>query len=396
MTDFFSADMRRDPFPVYRQLRDNSPVLRDPRTGLWMILEYDAVKQALADTDTFSSRAAPPGGGPLDWLIFFDPPRHTKLRGLISKAFTPRVVAGLEPRIRQFCRELLDAAGDRATLDLVADFSFPLPMMVIAEMLGVPAADRPRFRQWGEAMLGLAETVSGSPEEAARAGTAFRTAKAEASAYLTHLLAERRSALKDDLLSRLIEAEVDGERLTGEEILAFFLLLLLAGTETTTNLINNAVLCFHEYPDQLARLRATPQLLPSAIEEVLRFRSPVQVMFRMTRRDVVLHGQTIAANQLVLVVLGSANRDSRQFRDADRFDIAREPNPHVAFGHGIHFCLGAPLARLEARVALTEFLDRFHQFSLAGQGAWEPRRAFHVHGPNRLPLHVERQAQAPV
>jgi cytochrome P450 len=188
------------------------------------------------------------------------------------------------------------------------------------------------------------------------------------------------------LLTRLTEAEVDGERLTAEEILGFFQLLLLAGQETTTNLITNAVLCLVEHPDQLARLRAAPELLPSAIEEVLRYRSPFQWFYRVTRRDAEVHGQTIPAGKLVLVGVGAANRDPKQFRDAGRFDITRDPNPHLGFGHGIHFCLGAPLARLEARVALTDILGRLEGLALANDEPWEPRPALHVHGPTRLPV----------
>jgi cytochrome P450 len=362
VADLFSEAMRRDPFPVYDRLRVASPVFQDPDSGLWMIHDYEGVKQALSDPNTFTSRAAPPGGAPLDWLIFFDPPRHTKLRAIVSRAFTPRVVANLEPRIRAISRDLIDRMVERGETDLAADLSVPLPMLVIAEMLGVPVEDRPRFGRWGDAVLYLSDTVSGSPEEAARAASGFGAAKAAASEYLAGLVAERRSAPKDDLLTRLVEAEVDGERLTPEEILPFFLLLLLAGTETT-NLLNNSILCFVEHPDQFARLRADAGLLPSAIEEVLRYRSPLQIMFRQTRRDASLHGQKIPAGKLVLVVLGSANRDPRQFPDADRFNVARDPNAHVAFGHGIHFCPGAPLARLEARVALAEFLDRVGGFA---------------------------------
>ncbi len=390
MFDLFSDDMRRNPFVVYDRLRSASPVLHDPGADLWMIFDYEGVKQALNDPDAFSSRAAPPGGGPLDWLIFFDPPRHTKLRALISRAFTPHAIAGLEPRIRELSRELLDRTIEHGEMDLAADFSIPLPMMVIAEMLGIPVADRMRFSRWGNAMLGLSETVSGTREEAARAAAQFTAAKAEMNEYMTALLVDRQTSSKDDLLTRLVNAKVDGEQLSQDQILDFFQLLLLAGSETTTNLINNALLCFMEYPDQLGRVRASPGLLPSAIEEVLRYRSPFQVMFRQSKRDVRLHGQLIPAGKLVLVMLGSANRDPRQFADASVFDITRDPNPHLAFGHGIHFCLGAPLARLEARIAVGDLLERLQGLALASDNPWEPRRAFHVHGPSRLPVRFER------
>jgi cytochrome P450 len=187
----------------------------------------------------------------------------------------------------------------------------------------------------------------------------------------------------------LVHAEVDGEHLTEPEILGFFQLLLIAGSETTTNLLNNAILCLIENPDQLARLRSMPDLLPSTIEEVLRYRSPVQWMFRATRREVEIHGQTIPAGKLVLPIIGAANRDPRQFPDAGRFDTARDPNPHIAFGHGIHFCLGAALSRLEARIALPDLLERLKGLELAIREPWEPRKALHVHGPARLPIRFE-------
>jgi cytochrome P450 len=203
---------------------------------------------------------------------------------------------------------------------------------------------------------------------------------------LPELITQRRAARSDDLLTRLVEAEVDGERLTPGELLGFVQLLLVGGQETTANLINNAILCFLDHPDQLARLRAAPDLLPSAIEEVLRYRSPVQWMPRATRRAVEMHGQTIPAGKLVLPMIGSANRDPKHFPDAGRFDIARDPNPHLAFGHGIHACLGAPLARLEGRIALADFLERVQGFALASNEPWEPRKAFGVHGPSRLQI----------
>lgn len=386
--NLLSDETRRDPYPVYQQMRSGSPVLPVPNAGMWMIFDYEGVKRALTDHETFSSRAAPPGGQPLDWMIFFDPPRHTKLRAIIMRAFTPRTVANLEPRIRELSRQLLDQTIERGEMDIAADFAVPLPLKVIAEMLGIPSADWPRFKRWSDGILSLAETVSGG-EEGARVAREFSAVKAEMNAYLPELLDERRSAPKDDLLTRLVEAEVDGERLTQEEILSFFQLLLLAGNETTTNLLNNAMLCFVENPDQLARLRATPSLLPAAVEEVLRYRSPVQAMFRVTRHDTEIRGQTIPAGKLVLPMIGSANRDPRQFPNPDRFDITRDPNPHVAFGHGIHFCIGAPLSRLEARIALTDLLDRMQCFELASDEPWEPRKAFHVHGPTRLPIRFE-------
>jgi cytochrome P450 len=220
------------------------------------------------------------------------------------------------------------------------------------------------------------------------------TVSAEMGAYLARMTEERRRHPEDDLLTRLIEAEVDGERLSADEILGFFQLLVVAGQETTSDLINNAMLCLLENPDQLALLRSQPDLLPQAIEEVLRYRSPLQWMLRAPRRDVELHGKTIPAGSLVLPMIGSANRDPRVFPEPNRFDIARNPNPHVAFGHGIHFCLGAPLSRLEAAIALSDILTRFHSFELASSGPWEPRKALHVHGPSSLPVRFQSGLRA--
>jgi cytochrome P450 len=270
-------------------------------------------------------------------------------------------------------------------MDLATDFAVPLPMMVIAQMIGIPPADWQRFKDWSDVMLRLSHTRSGT-EEGYRALDDFRVATDEMDHYLTGMLAQRRSQPLDDLLTRLVEAEVDGERLTSEDILGFFQLLIIGGQETTTNLINNAMLCFIEHPDQLARLQAAPELLQSAIEEVLRFRSPLQWMMRTPRRELEMHGQVLKPGKLLLAMIGSANRDPGQFPDAGRFDIMREPNPHIAFGHGIHACQGAPLARLEARIALADLLERVKDFRLASPEPWEPRKAFHVLGPSRLPI----------
>jgi cytochrome P450 len=383
-----SDEARRDPYPLYERMRRESPVARDPHTGRWMLFGYDAVKRALHDHASFSSAVSAPGTVPARWLIFADPPRHAKLRALILRAFTPRAVASLEPRIRDLARALLDARLAAGEMDLVADFAVPLPLMVIAEMLGAPAAEWPRFRRWSDDIVALILTLQGGAG-AERAVEAFRAVHAEMGEYLPPLLAERRRAPRDDLLTRLVEAEVEGERLDGDEILAFFQLLLLAGHETTTNLISNAVISLVEHPDQLARLRAAPGLIPSAIEEVLRYRTPVQAVFRMTRADVQMDGNVIPAGELVLAWTASANRDPAHFDHPERFDVTRDPNPHLAFGHGIHFCVGAPLARLEGRIALAALLERMDAIELAGDGRWEPRRAFHVHGPTRLPIRFE-------
>lgn len=384
MFDFFSDEIRRDPYPVYDRMRAGSPVLRvPPPFDAWLIFDYEGVKRAMSDHEAFSSEVpAPP-----NWFTFFDPPRHTKLRALISRAFTPRSVAGLEPRIRELSRGLLDRAIGRGEMDLAAEFSVPLPMRVIAEMIGIPGEDWPRFKGWSDGILKISYTRSGG-EESARAMAEFRATTAEMDVYLADMIERRRAEPTDDLLTRLVEAEVDGERLGREEILGFFQLLIVGGQETTTNLINNAILCLVENPDQFARLRAKPDLLPSAIEEVLRYRSPVQWVMRTPRRDVAMNGRTIPAGALVLPMIGSANRDPAPFRDAGRFDIARDPNPHVAFGHGIHACLGAALSRLEARIALADLLE-LEGLRRASDEPWEPRKALHVHGPSRLPIRFE-------
>ncbi|WP_437734430.1 cytochrome P450 [Sorangium sp. So ce1335] len=386
--NLFPEETRRDPYPLYDQMRSSAPVLHVAPLDLWMLFDYEGVKRALTDHEAFSSVVTPATGKAPDWLLFSDPPRHTKLRAIVMRAFTARSVAALEPRVRELSRDLLDQHMERGEMDLALDYAGLLPTIVIAEMLGIPLGDRARFLRWSEAIVNLSYAISGG-DEAERMMSEHAAAKGEMEAYLAEVLAARRRAPKDDLLTRLVEAEVDGERLTEDELLGFFQVLLAAGTETTTNLINNAILCFIERPEELARLRASPDLLPSAIEEVLRYRSPVQITFREARRDVEVHGQVIPAGKLVLPVMGSANRDPRQFRDPDRFDIGRDPNPHVAFGQGVHFCLGALLARLEARIALSDLLSRLRDIERASKEPWEPRKAFNVHGPARLPIRFE-------
>jgi cytochrome P450 len=379
----FSPGLLRNPFPLFEQMRLGPKALYNSAANLWMVFDYEGVKRVLTDHEWWSS-AVSPTGVTREWLIFADPPRHTKLRALISRAFTPRVVADLEHRIRARSAKLLDPLMQQREIDLVSDFAVPLPLWVIADMLGLPEHDFAQFRVWSDVILGLSHSVAGD-EKSTEAERAFRQATAEMRAYLATLLGERRRAPADDLLTRLAEAEVSEVRLDDDEILGFFQLLLVAGHETTTNLISNAIISLVEHPDELARLRASPELIASAVEEVLRFRSPVQASFRTPRRDVELHGHTITAGTLVLPMIGSANRDSRFFEDAERFDVGRAPNLHLAFGHGLHFCIGASLSRLEARIALTDLLGRMKAIELETH-EWQPREAFHVHGPARLPI----------
>lgn len=385
MVDFFSDDMRRNPFSLYDQMLAGSGVFHvPPPFDAWLIFDYDGVKRALSDQETFSS-AVP---APKNWFIFNDPPQHTKLRALISRAFTPRVIANLETRIRQLSRELLEPAIERGEFDLAEAFSVPLPMKVIAELIGIPADEWVRFKRWSDGILKLSYARSGG-EEADLAMGEFKAVTAEMNDYLGTTIEDIRSSPRDDLLTRLVEAEIDGERLTQDEILGFFQLLVLGGQETTANLINNAILCLTDNPGELARLKANPDLLPAAIEEVLRYRSPLQWVMRTPKRDLDWRGQRISAGQLVLPIIGAANRDLRYFNEPGRFNILREANPHLAFGHGSHFCLGAALARLESKIALGDFLARAKSFELTTSEPWMPRQGLHVHGPVRLPIRYE-------
>jgi cytochrome P450 len=353
----FAAEGGHALFAWLREMRDRHPVWRDP-SGFWSVFRYAEVQQAAADPAVFSSDTSPaiPGMSHLQrgTLTRMDPPEHHKLRRLISQSFTPRRVAGLAPRIAEIASELLDEVSGSEQFDLVSQFAYPLPVIVIAELLGVPTADRDLFRSWADHLLSMPRTDFKSETFVKTVMDALR----EMDEYLLrHCLARRRQPA-DDLISDLVTAEVDGERLDDEEVVNFSRLLLLAGHITTTLLLGNTVLCLNEWRDAAAELRADRSRIPPALEEVLRFRSPFPQIARFTKRDVELSGQMIPAHQLVLLWVLSANHDERQFADPERFDIHRDPNEQVAFGHGIHFCLGAPLARLEGKIALDLLLTR--------------------------------------
>jgi cytochrome P450 len=371
-----SAPPRRDPlnpFPWYRLMRAQAPVFFEPDGQLWHAFRYADVQRVLSEHADFSSQFA--GGDDTalsSSLIATDPPRHRQLRALVSQAFTPRAVDDLAPRIAAITDALLDQVAGSGRMDVVQDLAYPLPVIVIAELLGVPAEERDQFKTWSDA-------ITSTTGEGPRAQQAMAS-------YFAKLIEERRRRPRQDLVSALMAAQIEGEHLSVPELLGFCVLLLVAGNETTTNLIANAVLCFDESPGVFDQLRQDPQLLPTAIEEVLRFRSPVQSMFRVVARPTTLGGQSLQPGQSVLAWIGSANRDEQVFPDADRFDLHRNPNKHLAFGNGIHFCLGAPLARLEARIALAAILRRLPHLHRVPESDLEPQDSFIVFGVKSLPV----------
>ena len=360
----FDPEVIADPYPLYRDLRDRAPAYWSHGANSWVLSRYDDVAAALADPGTYSSASGifptPPGVDMtelfLPMLIMSDPPRHTQLRHLISKALTPRRIAGLEPHIQVLVEDLLDQALDTESWDFVSRFAGPLPAIVIADMLGVPRADRDRFRTWSTALIQSNPTRGefGSGLDAAAA----------LYEYFRSFLAERGANPQDDLMTDLVHAEVDGQRLSEDELLGFCLLLLVAGHETTTNLLSNSAAVLAAHPKSRRQLAANPELVPAAVEELLRYDSPVQGLARTLTRAVTLHGHCLDAGDTVLLLFGSANRDDHAFPAADRFDIHLRPERQVALGRGIHFCLGASLARLEARLALQALLARHRDWEV--------------------------------
>ena len=384
LNDLFSH--KHNPYPFYAQLREQAPLARFTWNGkeMWLASAYDDVVAILKDPrftldmqkiEPMAGKQSPDGESAPRYvplassrhLLNTDPPDHTRLRTLVSKAFTPRIIEQLRPRIQQIMDELLDVVQDRGEMDLMADIAIPLPITVISELLGIPVADRKPFRAWTQTIVQSQGAASGL-----EAGIAAEEAFI---GYIKTLIAQKRVHPDDDLTSSLVHAEEQGDVLSENELISMIFLLITAGHETTVNLIGNGMLALFEHPEQMNLLRADPTMLSSAIEELLRYTSPVTLSApRWATQDVTLHGHTISKGEMIRCALLSANIDPQQFSDPTALNILRKENQHLAFGKGVHFCLGAPLARLEGQIAIGTLLHRLPRLRLAcnpEQLAWK-------------------------
>ena len=392
-TEEFPSEYFQDPLRFFARMREKRPVtqVRLPDGGrYWLVTRYADVRAALADPrlcKDWMGKLKPAGWEPSNAataflntnLLNLDPPDHTRLRRLVVKAFTARRVAGLRPRVEAITASLLDEMSGHDAVDLIEAFAFPLPVTVISELLGIPAADQGTFRAWSNVVV---SSVTSQEE--------WFTAATEMYTYFTDLVARKRQSPADDLVSALIEARDSGDSLDERELISMMFLLLVAGHETTTNLIASGTLALLSSPPELARLRADPALLPAAVEELLRYVNPLNhATDRFTVEPVEIGGVTIPAREWVLCVTASANHDPSRFADPDRLELGRDASGHVAFGHGIHYCLGAPLARLEGEVAFGALLSRFPELALAVPESslrWRPSSL--IHGLETLPVRL--------
>ena len=372
-------------FPSFHPLPDQ-PAFYDEKRKVWRVFRYAEVQRVLSDYSTFSNDrggldpAQPQGSNRSTSasLISMDPPRHRLYRTLVTQAFTPRTVAQLEPRIAIIVHDLLDAVIERGEMDVIDDFSYPLSITVIAEMLGVPTADQAQFKLWTSDFFEI--TTAAAAQAQRELDTYFRT-----------IFAQHRSTPQDDLVSALLAAQVAGQHLTEVELSSFCSLLLLAGNDTTRNLIANTLLCLDTFPEAMTQLRAELPLMPSAIEEVLRYLPSVHTAPRIAVVDTTLDGQSVKVGQWVMPMLASANRDATQFSQPDLFNIRRSPNRHITFGYGIHFCLGAPLARLESKIALTAILERLTNIQCSQRESLEAVVSPIVYGLKHLPITFQQK-----
>jgi cytochrome P450 len=398
----FDDKFHQQTHDVLFRSREESPVRRvqfPDGDEAWLVTRYEDVKAVATDPrvsrdlDGLSALGQPdaapePGHGPQGeyrWLfrdvLYMDPPEHTRLRKLVNKAFTPRAIDPLRPRIERIADDLLDQMTGPGVVDLMPSFAVPLPMTVISELLGVPEADRPDFWAWSHVINSTAAAADAGYVDTLRA----------AAGYLDELADRKKAAPGTDLISHMVTASEDGDRLSRQELIAMALLMLLAGHDTTVNLITNGTLAFLRSPGQLALLRSDPALLPNAVDEILRYDCPVNVSTeRFTLEAVELpSGVTIPAGEKLLISVLSANRDARQFDDLDTFDITRDTAGHLGFGYGIHFCIGAPLARMEGRIALGKIFERFPRLRLAvPPESLTYRDSTLMHGPTSLPVYL--------
>jgi cytochrome P450 len=369
-----SPEFAADPYPTYAHLRSKGPVHRDEATPIWHVVGFSEVHTCLRDVRLAAARSAlflseeqrqdfrSLAGILPRMMVFADPPRHTRLRGLVTKAFTPRVVEGLRERIQMIVDDLLARPPQANTLDVIADLAIPLPTTIIAELLGVPETDRDCLKAWSN---DFAAFIGGPVDHdgVVRADRAIY----ELTTYFRQTVARLRQEPGDNLISRLIAAKERGDTLTAEELLATCVILLVGGHETTTNLIGNGLLALLRHPDQLQRLRNDASLIGQAVEELLRYDSPAQMTTRLAMDDLSLGGARVGRGELIKLWLGAANRDPAQFSDPNCLDLGRADNRHLSLGYGIHFCVGASLARLEGQVALATLVDRFPNLALTGE-----------------------------
>jgi cytochrome P450 PksS len=394
--DFASQRFKANPFPFYARLRQEAPVfpiIGPAKERGWLVTRYDDVSQVLKHSRLSKDRIGrmtPEEQKKLPWFVKFfaplsqnmlgrDPPDHTRLRALVHKAFTPKLIERLRSRVQLLSDSLLDKAQRKGGMELVAEYALLVPITIIAEMLGVPPGDYKKFQHWSNRLISntsMLDIVLATP-------TVVLFTR-----YLRDLIAQRRNSPGEDLITALIQAEEAGDTLTAEELLSMVFLLLVAGHETTVNLIAGGTLALLQHPEQLERLRKEPALIESAVEELLRYASPVEVATeRFALEDFSVGGTTIPKGDLILAVLASANHDESQFKDPDTLDLGREPNRHVSFGLGIHYCLGAPLARLEGQIALQTLVNRFPHLRLAKPvESLKWRTGILTRGPRQLPV----------
>jgi hypothetical protein len=385
-----------DPYPLYARLRTEDPVHWDPFLHAWVVTRYADVLTVLHDysadrtptpgqlTEMGLSDLNPIAAVMVKQMLFLDAPAHTRLRGLASTAFTPRRVEILRGHVQQIADSLLDGVAGAGKMDVIEDFANPLPAIVTAEMLGVPAEDHGRLKEWSSDFAEMLGNFQHNPDRVPRVLKSVE----EMSAYFRQAISERRRHPREGLIQSLLSAEIDGDRLSEDEVIANCIVTMVGGQETTTNLIGNGLLALLRHPDELARLRADPSLTPSAVEELLRYESPSQHTARMAPSDRDLGGKTIRKRQAVIAVMGAANRDPERFPDPDRLDLSRSSNRHVAFGWAAHFCFGAPLARLEGQIAFDTLLRRLPGLRLEpGPLVW--RENLGLRGLSALPVSFE-------